>query len=53
MKDNGGKDILFAGYMLIVIILAIIYFTVPERKDFIDFQVRWWREFIDAVGKFF
>jgi len=53
MKDNGGKDILFAVYLMIVIILALIYFTVPERKDFIDFQVRWWGEFLDAVGKFF
>ena len=45
MRDEGNKDILFVLYILAVLILAVIYFTVPERKEFIEFQFKWWKEF--------
>ncbi len=38
------KDILFGLYFLSVILLAIIYFTVPERGLFIENQLQWWNE---------
>lgn len=42
MKENAKKDKLFILYILIVLVLAVIYFSVPERKEFLDFQVKWW-----------
>lgn len=49
MKAEGGKDLLFIGYIVIVIALAVIYFTVPERKEFIEFQIQWWGEFLELL----
>lgn len=49
MKSERKKDIYFAIYIILVITLAAIYFTVPERKDFIEFQVKWWGEFRDVL----
>jgi uncharacterized membrane protein len=53
MKAEGGrmrvehkKDMLFALYIAAVIVLAVIYFSVPERKEFIEFNVKWWEEFL-------
>ena len=42
MKENAKKDKLFILYILTVLVLAVIYFSVPERKEFLDFQVKWW-----------
>jgi hypothetical protein len=53
MNSERKKDIYFAIYMIAVIILAAIYFTVPERKTFIDFQVKWWGEFRELITYFF
>ena len=44
MKNNAIKERLFILYILTVLVLAIIYFTVPERKEFLDFQLKWWGE---------
>ena len=38
--------------MVTIVILATIYFTVPERKDFFEFQLQWWREFREAFLSF-
>lgn len=47
MEEGRKKDILFYVYILAVVCLAVIYFTVPERKEFIDLQVKWWKEFLN------
>ena len=39
------KDMLFVLYIVTVLVLAVIYFSVPERKEFIEFHVKWWKEF--------
>ncbi|MBI4683201.1 MAG: hypothetical protein HY757_08905 [Nitrospirae bacterium] len=44
-KAEGRKDLVFVLYIMAVLILAVIYFTVPERKEFIGFQLEWWKEF--------
>ena len=44
MKTEGRRDIYFIFYTIIVLILAVIYFTVPERALFIDNQLKWWKE---------
>jgi len=52
MKDEHRKNVLFVFYILAVLILAIIYFTVPERKAFFDYQVEWWSEFWSVLKSF-
>jgi hypothetical protein len=49
MKAEGGKDIYFILYLIIVLILAVIYFTVPERALFIDNQLKWWKEMLEVI----
>ena len=45
MKEESRDDILFAAFIIVIVVLALTYFTVPERTDFIDFQKGWWKEF--------
>ncbi|UCD34785.1 MAG: hypothetical protein JSU90_10925 [Nitrospiraceae bacterium] len=44
MSNERRQDHAFVLYMAVVLILAIVYFAVPERSDFIEFQRRWWGE---------
>lgn len=52
MKEETGKGLLFILYVAAAGILALIYFTVPERKDFFHFELEWWREFGDVLASF-
>lgn len=36
-------------YLIIIIILAVIYFSVPERELFLENQMEWWREFFGLI----
>lgn len=49
MKEEQGNTILFAVYMIIVLVLAVIYFTVPERSDFFNYQLQWWGQMWDVI----
>lgn len=49
MKTEGKKDIYFILYLIIALILALIYFTVPERALFIDNQLKWWGEMWEVI----
>ena len=49
MKDEGKKNICFILYITAILVLAIVYFTVPERKTFFDFQIKWWSEMWDVI----
>jgi len=49
MKAEDRKDIYFILYIIIVLILAVIYFTVPERAFFIDNQLKWWKEMWEVI----
>ena len=49
MKTEGRKDIYFILYIIIVLILSVIYFTVPERALFIDNQLKWWKEMWEVI----
>jgi len=44
------KNILFVLYIISVLVLAVIYFSVPERRDFLEFNIRWWKEFWQVFG---
>jgi len=45
MKDEKRKNIIFILFILIVFIMAVIYFSVPERALFLENQITWWKEF--------
>ena len=49
MKEEQKKDILLVLYMLTVLILAVIYFSVPERILFMENTIQWWSEWWNAV----
>jgi hypothetical protein len=48
MTEEQKKDILYIVFIVTVIILAVIYFSVPERSKFIENQLKWWKEFREA-----
>jgi len=47
-----GKDIIFVLFILIVFILSILYFSVPERVLFMENQIKWWSELWDVIKSF-
>ena len=51
MKEDRSKDIIFLLFMLAVLILSILYFSVPERVLFMENQMKWWEELWDIVIK--
>lgn len=51
MKKDRGKDIIFLLFVLAVLILSILYFSVPERILFIENQMEWWKEFWNILIK--
>lgn len=51
-KEERRKDIVFILYILTVLILAVIYFSVPERTLFLENQMKWWGEFWEVIKTF-
>lgn len=49
MKAENKKNIYFILYIIIALILAVIYFTVPERALFIENQLKWWKEMWEVI----
>jgi hypothetical protein len=45
MTEEQKKNILFTVFIYVIIILAVVYFTVPERAEFFENQLKWWNEF--------
>lgn len=45
MKAEGRENMFFILFILVVMIMAVIYFTVPERSFFLENQIKWWKEF--------
>ncbi len=50
MKAENRKSIFFVLYIITVLVLALIYFSVPERKEFLEFNMKWWKEFRWVLG---
>ncbi|MEK6527560.1 MAG: hypothetical protein AABZ36_01565 [Nitrospirota bacterium] len=48
MKEN-GKNIIFVLFILAISILAIVYFSMPERVSFIKNEIRWWSGFPEVI----
>jgi len=49
MKEEKAKDIFLILYLLIVLVLTVVYFFVPERKIFIENTIKWWSELWDII----
>jgi cell division protein FtsL len=45
MKAEKRENIIFIVFILIVLVMAVVYFSVPERALFLENQVKWWKEF--------
>jgi len=45
MKSENKQNIFFVLFIVTISVLAVIYFSVPERKEFLEFNMRWWKEF--------
>jgi len=39
---NNKRDIVFWIYLVSIIVLSVIYFSMPERKEFINNTIEWW-----------
>ena len=46
MNEESKKDLFFILYILVILILAVIYFSVPERALFIENAVKWWKDLL-------
>ena len=48
MTEEKKKGFLYILFIITVTILAVIYFSVPERALFMENQLKWWKEFREA-----
>jgi len=49
VEEKHIENIIFIIFMLVVLILAVVYFSVPERALFIENQIKWWGELWDII----
>ncbi len=49
MKAETKQDVFFVIFLCIVLTLAVMYFSVPERNDFFEYQLDWWGEFLRVL----
>jgi len=49
-KPEVGKTTFFIIYIIAIVIMAVIYFSAPERKSFFEYQIQWWTEMRDVVA---
>ncbi len=49
MRAEKRKDLFFILYIAVIIIMAVIYFTVPERMSFLENQFKWWGQMLDII----
>jgi len=47
MGTERRENIFFVLFILVIIIMAVVYFSAPERELFLENQLSWWRQFID------
>lgn len=40
---------MFMALVLVIVILAYVYFSVPERTGFLQGRFSWWKALIDIV----
>ena len=49
MKEDRVADLVFIFYIVVVIALAFVYFSAPERADIISNALNWWSGAIDII----
>lgn len=42
MRKRERTELSYILYVVLVVVLAGIYFFVPERREFFDYQRVWW-----------
>ncbi len=47
------REIFFIVYLVVTVLLAAGYFSVPERVQFMEFQIEWWKELFTVILSFF
>jgi len=52
MKAEKRENIIYILFILIVLVMAVVYFSAPERKLFLENQIKWWKEFWSNRLKF-
>jgi len=45
MKVDNSEHIISILFILIIFVMAVVYFTVSERALFLENQIKWWKEF--------
>ncbi|MBI4843040.1 MAG: hypothetical protein HY809_01780 [Nitrospirae bacterium] len=50
MNDNIKKEIFPILCLLAAAVMAFIYFSAPERPLFMETQLKWWEEFLNALS---
>ena len=48
-NDERKKDVLFVILLLTILVLAGVYFSMPERSEFLQFQFKWWEEMWEVI----
>jgi hypothetical protein len=46
------KEIFFIVFIVAIVALSAVYFSVPERVLFMEFQITWWRKFFSVLLSF-
>ena len=49
MKDESRKNTIFVLYLIAIVLMAVVYFSVPERKSFLEYQKKWWTEMWEVL----
>ena len=47
MTGEAKQEVLFMLFLAVVILLACIYFLLPERTAFFEFEMQWWSAFME------
>ena len=49
MKEDRVADMVFIFYIVVVIALAFVYFSAPERADIISNALNWWSQLLKMI----
>ena len=49
MTEDQKKNIVYYLFIISILVMAVIYFSVPERGTFIENQIKWWSEFKEVL----
>ncbi len=49
MKNDRAKGFVLILYLVVVVIMAGIYFSVPERAVLLSNAIDWWAQILDML----